>query len=176
MWRVFLQSGYRPQRRDWLAEVAVQCEPVFGLNFPANREINRDFRLFTTLPAIQASQLASEFNRLWQKFPNQGSREFFWRNREFFQGNRQLQRDQQGRPSIGAQASRKLGEIEPGIAFLRIGDGVGRHRCIFEGWKPMHGQPTLARPKVPRAVREDEIGPTVPVIFQGDCRFVPAIS
>jgi hypothetical protein len=24
-----------------------------------------------------------------------------------------------------------------------MGDGAGRQHCIFEGWKPMHGQSTL---------------------------------
>src|SRR5262249_45261711 len=32
------------QRPDWVADDAVSCEPVSGSKFPANREINREFR------------------------------------------------------------------------------------------------------------------------------------
>jgi hypothetical protein len=40
---------------DWLADDAVSCELVSGIKFPANREINREFRKFRASAAISAS-------------------------------------------------------------------------------------------------------------------------
>jgi hypothetical protein len=43
------------QRPDWLADDAVLIVPVSGLKFPANREINREFRGFGPNSVILAS-------------------------------------------------------------------------------------------------------------------------
>jgi hypothetical protein len=45
--RCFLRGpSTKLRRRDWLADDPVIVEPVSGSPFPANREINRDFRHF----------------------------------------------------------------------------------------------------------------------------------
>jgi len=38
------QKGASPKRQHCLADDAVNCEPVSASKFPANREINREFR------------------------------------------------------------------------------------------------------------------------------------
>ena len=65
---------------------AVAFEPVSALEFPANREKNREFHQIRALGAILKAD--TQIQRLAAKFPNQQNRELFRRNREFWRRNR----------------------------------------------------------------------------------------
>ncbi len=54
MSRVLLYREMPPPRPHWLADDAVRCQPVSGIEFPGNREINREFCKFGAFLAIPA--------------------------------------------------------------------------------------------------------------------------
>jgi hypothetical protein len=77
-----------PQKPHCLADDAVQIGPVSRPEFPANREINREFCGFWPSAAIFASDQVAN-SMLAAKFPTQQNREFFagiGPNREFNRG------------------------------------------------------------------------------------------
>ena len=62
---------------------AVAVEPVSQVEFPANREINREFCQFCpdSQPALLGSR--NDSAGLEWKFPTHSNREYFLRNKEF---------------------------------------------------------------------------------------------
>jgi hypothetical protein len=69
---------------------AVTYEPVSTPKFPANREINREFRQFAWWAQI-CTLTREQIQRLAAKFPTQPNREFLQKNREFVQENREIE-------------------------------------------------------------------------------------
>ena len=69
---------------------AVAFEPVSTLKFPANREINREFRQFAWWAQI-CTLTREQIQRLAVKFPTQPNREFLQKNREFVRANREFE-------------------------------------------------------------------------------------
>jgi hypothetical protein len=55
---------------------AVTVEPVFNLKFPANREINREFRRISTLGAILKAGTPAKFRGLQENSPLNGTGNF----------------------------------------------------------------------------------------------------
>jgi hypothetical protein len=83
-------SRVRRWRPDWLADVAVSCEPVSASEFPANREINREFCRIRPSIAIFASDQRADSMSLTAEFPMKRNREFSNAYQEIFfeeQGN-----------------------------------------------------------------------------------------
>jgi hypothetical protein len=66
-----------------LADEAVTIEPVSASEFPANREINREYRDSGVTPQVWL-QFNQQLQRLEVKFPTQKNREFFEANREIY--------------------------------------------------------------------------------------------
>ena len=56
---------------------AVVIEPVSASNFPANREINREFCKLTPISSIMQVRFGNDLGDLRQKFPNHWNREYF---------------------------------------------------------------------------------------------------
>ena len=68
---------------------AVRYERVSNLQFPANREINREFRDSGPSEANFVHE-TTVLQRLFTKFPTQINRENILKNREFLSGNREF--------------------------------------------------------------------------------------
>ena len=62
---------------------AVVIEPVSASNFPANREINREFRRFEANRHLRRVAFGNDSAPLEEKFPNPWNREYFLVNTEF---------------------------------------------------------------------------------------------
>ena len=76
---------------DWLADDAVNCEPVSASKFPANREINREFRRNSAIqPRFARLINGREFNSLQPNSLRDRTGNFQMRIREFFLRNREL--------------------------------------------------------------------------------------
>jgi hypothetical protein len=69
---------------------AVLVEPVSTPKFPANREINREFRQIRLLAQF-CTLTREQIQRLAAKFPTQPNRGFLQKNREFVQENREFE-------------------------------------------------------------------------------------
>jgi hypothetical protein len=72
---------------------AVQVEPVSTPEFPANREINREFRRIRLLGAILKADMPANSDACGKiPYSTQQNREFLRGNREFVRENREFER------------------------------------------------------------------------------------
>jgi hypothetical protein len=100
---------------------AFHVEPVSTREFPANREINREFRRIRLLSTILKAN-AEQIQRLAAKFPTQQNREFLRRNREFAGENREFER-----------------AIEQSDFRMIFSEGTGRARRRLTLWMSFYG-------------------------------------
>jgi hypothetical protein len=84
-------AGKSLQMGDCLVADAAMVEPVSAAQFPANREINREFRRKRPLRAL-LKRTRERIQSLTVKFSTQQSRELFRRSREFWRKDREFYR------------------------------------------------------------------------------------
>jgi hypothetical protein len=119
MSRTFPTCGSSTHRLDWLADDAVQCEPVSAPNSLLTGKITGKFAKLGPSQLLHCL-VASEFRPLWPNFPKQSNREFGRENREAITQNREVIRPQ----------------VDPSPAQIKSGSAAGAERRDLElSWR-----------------------------------------